>query len=336
MSTLKFNNKEEVVYKIEKQGCSTVYYGSPFFGAPEKLEADPYFLMDTNIFNHICKNDYPETVSEFIQYAKSNFLELNPAFAIAELYRTSKNPRGYLDYYQKHLNNEFGISITGSSLDDYCALVESLVPVMKSNIELIEEYLVIIKEIYNSSLSEEKSIENLLNLIKDKNLPQFAFVIFTGLTFLFVKHNVKNNESIRKRVDSFLSIGRNYDEEKRNLHNGASDISIFLNAKEIAANSGNLKCTLANVVTRDLVVAYLLDNLCIYSVTPIVKGNYSGQITPRNTSEWMHKFEQYKDLIMEKLDRNGSGTADEITTRRANLKKESSLSLDRYLKSKNG
>lgn len=336
MSAFEFNNKEEVVYKIEKDGCSTVYYGSPFFGASENLEVDPYFLMDTNIFNHICKNDYPETVGEFIQYAKSRCLELNPAFAIAELYRTSKNPRGYVDYYQKHLSNEFGIKISDTSLDEYCALVESLIPVMKSNIELIEEYLVIIKEIYNSSLSEEKSIEKFLNVIKDKDLPQFTFVIFTGLIFFFVKHNVQNTETIRKRVDSFLSIGRDYDDEKRKLHNGASDISIFLNAKEIAANSDNLKCTVANIVTRDLVVAYLLNNLCIYSVTPIVKGNHSGQITPRNSSEWMHKFQLYKNLIVGKLNRNDSGTTDEVINRRANLKKESSLSLHRYLNSKNG
>ncbi|EGM76682.1 hypothetical protein Rhein_3231 [Rheinheimera sp. A13L] len=331
MSLFEFNNKEEKVHKIEADNCSTIYFGSPFFGSPQGKKIDAYFLMDTNIFNNICKNDYSETFNKFIEFAKHNRFELNPAFAISELYRTAENPRGYVDYYKKHLCERFGIIISDDSIAKCCTLAEELVPVMKGNIELIEEYLAIVKEIYNNSLSEEQSVRKFLNIIKDKNLPQFAFMIFSGLIFIFVKHNVSNCESIRRKVDSFLSIGKDYVEEKRKLHNGATDISIFLNVQEIAANSENFECTVANIVTRDEVVAYLLENLCIYSVKKIESGKHSGMITPRNSTVWMYKFEQYKDDIKDKLNRQSSGSEKEIDIRKRNLKNQWFLSLQRYL-----
>lgn len=331
MSIFEFNNKEAEVHEIKKDNCSTVYFGSPFFGDPQGKKIDAYFLMDTNIFNNICKNDYPETVNEFIEFAKSTGSELNPAFAISELYRTAKNPRGYVDYYKKHLSEKFGIDILDENVDEFCKSAENLVPIMKENIELIEEYLAIIKGIYNSSHSEEQSVTKFLDLIKDKDLPQFTFIILSGLIFIFVKHNVSNNESIRRKVDSFLSIGKDYVEEKRKLHNGATDISIFLNAQEIASTSKGSECTVANIVTRDEVVAYLLKNLCIYSVAQAENGRNTGMISPRNSTVWMHKFEQYKEQIMNKLNRKAPSSEEEIDIRKRNLKNQWFLNLQEYL-----
>jgi len=332
MSKFEFVGGNETFNQIEMDGQETVYYGSVFFGLPISGEVDPYYLMDTNIFSYICKDKYPATLIKFISLTKDYGLELNPAFAIAEQFRSSPNPRGFVEYYQKHLKERFGIHLSDANRDSFCDLVEGKTNSFKSNIALIEDYLAIVKSIYNSPRNEKDSVTYFLSLIKEKNLPHLTFAIYAGLIFFFIKESIPRKNSIRDKVDKFLGIGKDYVAEMARLHNAASDISIFLNCQEIAAHSDVSKCTMASIVTCDEVVGHLLKNICIYSIENPVNGKYAFTVTIRNSSQWLERFQQYVPLIRENLNRTSIGSPEEAKRRRENLKNEWFLAMQKYLK----
>lgn len=271
-------SNEEPVHQIEMDGEPTVYYGSPFYGNPSSVRVDPYYLMDTNIFSHICKDKYPATLIAFLSNAAKHKLELNPAFAIAEQYRSAPDPKGFVKYYQKHLKNRFGIIVTDSALDQLCNSVEDKTPVFKNNVELIEDYLAVIKNIYHSDLDESGKVNKFLDAISNKDLPHFSFVIFVGLIFFFIKESQDCEPKLKEKVNDFMEIKEDYVREKKALHNGATDISIFLCCQEIAATSEKGVCTVASIVTFDRVVGHILKNICIFSITNPVNGKHSSQI----------------------------------------------------------
>jgi hypothetical protein len=322
---------EEPVHKIEIDGEPTIYYGSVFYGNPNTAEVDPYYLMDTNIFSYICKDIYPKTLIKFISSAEKFKLELNPTFAIAEQYRSAPNPKGFVKYYQKHLENRFGIKLSDSNLDQFCDAVESKVEIFKYNVEMIEDYLAIIKNIYHGNLSEGERVRKFLGIISDRNLPQFTFAIYVGLIFFFIKESDSCEPKLKEKVNDFLKIKNNYVEEKKSLHNGATDISIFLCCQEIAAASDPDLCTVASIVTSDRVVGHLLNNICIYSITNPVDGKHGSQITIRNSSMWNDKFQEYLPSIQEKLNRTKSSSEKEVKIRKINLRNEWFLNIQEYL-----
>lgn len=327
-----FGSDNATVKRVEIEGEPTIFYGSIFFGAPDTEKVDPYFLIDTNIFSYILKDSYPATLIKFISSAGQQGVELNPAFAIAEQHRTSPNPKGYVEKYQRHLKNRFGVVLTDEDRDFFCEKVEEHAHILRENISMLEDYLAIIKGIYNSNLGEGESVTKFLSIIKEKNLPQFTFAIFVGLILFFVKSNLDSNQSLRKKVNKFLGIGKDYLSEKKRLHNAATDISIFMNCQEVAASSKGNTCTLASIVTCDEVVGHILENICIYSIASPVAEKNGFTVTIRGSTRWADQFNKYMPEIQEKLNRKNPGTEEEIKIRKNNLRNEWFLSIQNYLK----
>ncbi|OHX36974.1 hypothetical protein BJL95_19970 [Methylomonas sp. LWB] len=320
------------VRKIDGGAGPVVYFGTPIHGGDDVTKVGATYLIDNNIFNFICKNSIPDTFVKFISYASRFGLELNPAFAISELFRTAKDPGGYLRYYQKHLQNNFNIKITDNILNNYTSLVLRNKPIFTENIHQIECFMAIIKEIYNSHLSENDMVDVFLKKIFDKDLPYLIYPIYAGLIFFFVKQNIHNQISIRKKIDSFLSLKENYDSEKKSLHNISTDISIFLDCRELYTHSYSNYPSVYSIVTCDEVVGYLLNNLCVHSVTCPNNGRYSSQVAIRDSSEWKDRFNSYETQIKETFNRRNIGTDKDILNRSKNLKNEGMLAINRYVR----
>lgn len=320
-----------LVQQIEMDGEATVYFGSPFYGMPKSARVDSYYLMDTNVYSYICKDKYPKTVLKFLSVAKDCNFELNPSFAIAEQYRSAPNAKGFAKYFQGHLKNRFGIAISDSKLDQFCSFVEGKNDASKSNVELIENYLSIIKKIYNTKSMAPEKISEFLTFISDKNLPHFSFPIFSGIIFFLIRDSEKCDSVLKKKVNDFLEIQESLSKEKKALHNSASDLSLFINCQEIAAASDASLCTMASIVTCDTVVGHILENLGIYTIENPKNGKNPAQVALRQSSEWLDDFTRYMPLIQEKLARKPGGDEETIAIRKSNLKNEGLLSMKSYM-----
>lgn len=320
------------LFQIEKESEPTVYFGSIFSGMPDSKVVNQYYLMDSNVFNCICKNQYPDTVLGFIEAAEELGVELNPAFAIMEIIRTAQDPRGYLEYYRKNLRDRFGVSVSEDEIDAFYNSAKRYDQAIRNNVELIEDYLAIVKSIYNGRGDEEKKVGLFLDAISRKELPQFAFVILVGLIMIFVRHNLGGDESIRKKVDKFMSVGMDYASEERKLHNCATDVSLFIGCQEIAAGSRSGTCEVASIVTCDEVVGYILKNLCVQAVESLGDNRFGSWITIRGSSSWLDKMRHYHPLMAEALCRSDAGSKEDMLRRRVNLKNERIQSIKRYLK----
>ncbi len=245
------------------------------------------FVLDTNLYSDICHKIENKTFQHFLMVSARNQIILDPSFAISEQSRVStKTAKIHLQHYRKHVNEWFSVKIPESSEVKLLNTANQQLESMKSNIRLLENFLSIIKYIYRLPGNFDSKKEAYLKMTSGIDLPQFGFILACGYLMWYAKEALDNNNPVRKKIDTFMSIGNSPSKEDKILHNTATDISLFHNCLTIFNLKYKDTQEFPILATRDTVVGFLLKHLTFSHLFDEVGHKYRAGLFLRKESHW--------------------------------------------------
>lgn len=250
-----------------------IYLGSPFLGYPslttdckDNLLINKILILDLNIVSHIRKKKPNKNLAALLAWAVHKNVEVNPTISIAELFRSHNNPKHALNEYIEVLNKNYNYDIPVNALKD---LSDTYTQVnLRKNVEMITDFLVTIKYIYNKKLSLNDKIISLSNIIKENNLPIFGFAYLFACTSFLVKHNPSlfDIETVNK-VNKDMTFSSTIDKERKKLSNTASDLILFISSIEHFHVLGEENVNFVYIASSDVTTKLLLSELCYGMIT---------------------------------------------------------------------
>lgn len=241
-------------HKLASKKPARVVLDSIFWGVPSNHEipVEKSIVLDTNMFNFIRQNPQGEAANFIVDVSRKTGLLLDPSFALIEQRLRHANPEAALREYKKSLENNFHVYINEQQIDFINWRLNSNLKALQFNVELLRDYLPLIKKLWRSKSTPLEKIKKLSEEIISRDLPRFTFAfLFGAVAFLTKVQNLKITNEERSKIQSDMAISPNQDEEQNRLFNVAFDMALFAFCIEAAVPKEEEKLFLSKLASAD-------------------------------------------------------------------------------------
>lgn len=211
-----------------------IYIGSPFSGYPRVIKGHVNYsqhslLVDSNIMIDIIEGRNTDNIRKLLTMMHMHEMKFSIIFAASEIYLTYHDPDKAIESFASALKKDFGMSFPMGDLNKIVSIIKCNLEGVRSQISIMKDYLIIVKNIFLMNGGVRKHAEILTNTVKNHNLPQFGFAMLLSLVLFYARKNQAEFDSkIISKIDKDMQIKKTRKEEEELLDNVSKDICLYL------------------------------------------------------------------------------------------------------------
>lgn len=263
-------------------GKKTLYLGTPFLGGTNHGEntnviLNKKILIDSNVLSDIRKNTNRSTIDAFLNEAAKMKAEVSHIFAAAELFINHETPEAAIYEYYDSLDLNFNIFIPLSERDEFVCNVKNNIDQIRSNINILRDWLIIAKYIYNRKNGIKKHVIEFSEMVRYNHLPIFSFIYHVILVFFHVKENrTLYDDEFFNKVQSDMTYRETLEDEIDSLNNVARDMALLMTAVEIFYCYEDNVNDFSWIASSDATIGLILQEICIAEIASEEKKSKRG------------------------------------------------------------
>lgn len=278
-----------------ENGGKPIYVGSPFSGYPKLIEGSVIakqhtLLVDSNIFGDIWKSRNTENIKKLLLQSSNHKLNFSILYAAAETYLNYHAPDEAIDEFFQALRNDYGVTYPSDDILKLKSIVENSLAGIQANIEIIRNYLVVVKNVFLMNGGVKKHVEALTEIVKYNNLPQFGFAMLLSLVLFYARKNQSEFENgMIKKIDKDMQVKRSREEEEALLDNVARDICLYLACTEAFYHFSDQVNEVCWLASGDATIGLMLNEI------HFTKISYRELCAHKNTTAFMSEVDLKED-----------------------------------------